>query len=131
MEGIDWVIGKGMEGGYYYGEKQPNRFWQETGFLFIILKGGVISLALFLLILLPAAYLGIFKSKNAFTRAAGIYVFVYILWLYPFGVPNFSFKYALVWISVWICYSKKLRKMPEEQMTNIMKTGKLQKSNYD
>lgn len=111
----DWVIGKGIDGSYYYPYAE-NLFRSgiETDYLNIILKGGVISLVLMLLILIPAILKGIFFSKNVLSKAAGIWILLYVLCLYPTPMTKFSLFYLLVWISVGICYSSRFRALTDD-----------------
>lgn len=118
MNTVDWIIGRGFSGEYYCpliieGALVAHRGIIETGFLQIILKGGIISLGLLLLIILPAIIKGIFYSKNMLSKAAGIWIFLFLINMYPAIPTNFSMSYLLVWISVGICYSKEIRDTPE------------------
>jgi hypothetical protein len=117
----DWIIGKGMDGEYYCPGVDENditgyRPVIETGYLQIILKGGMVSLGLFLLIAIPAMIKGIFFSKNTFSKAAGIWIFLSLVYLYPAALNYFSLFYVLVWISIAICYSKNIRNMSENSV---------------
>jgi hypothetical protein len=122
----NWILGKGMLGEYYSpGLDEGNyisvyRSMIETNYLNIILKGGVISLGLLLLITIPALFLGIFRSENILSKAAGIWIFLWLLSLYPATVNTFSLNHILVWISVGICYSTAIRKMPEENVRRLL-----------
>jgi len=114
----DWVIGKGVNGSYYCpdideDQESDNRTLIETGYLQIILKGGLIRLTLFLLIAVPAVFLGLFFSKNILSKAAAIWVAVALISLYPATVESFSLQYLLVWISISICYSRQIRRIPD------------------
>ena len=120
MEEEDWIIGKGMDGKYYspgIGESDY-RTLMETGYLQIILKGGLVRLILFLLIAIPAIILGLFDSKNLLSKAAAVWIFVALISLYPATVESFSLQYLLVWISIGLCYSKNIRKMTDEFIKN-------------
>lgn len=118
----DWVIGKGMMGKYYCPEvPSPNdvrgfRYVIETDFLQIILKGGLISLLLLFGILIPAAVKGIFQSKNLLAKAAGIWIILALINMYPSTVNTFTLNYLLVWVSVGICFSKTIRYMSDETL---------------
>jgi hypothetical protein len=77
MKTEDWVIGRGMLGQYYCPGVDEATFQNsytdyrnmiETDYLNIILKGGLISLGLVLLITIPAAIKGIFYSKTYFQK---------------------------------------------------------------
>ncbi|MCZ2458025.1 MAG: hypothetical protein LC128_00225 [Chitinophagales bacterium] len=95
----DWIIGKGMEGKYYCpgidkGAFTDYRGMIETDYLNIILKGGIISLGLLLLITVPAMIKGIFYSNNLLSKAAGVWIFMWLTDLYPTVVDTFSMHYA-------------------------------------
>jgi hypothetical protein len=121
MKTTDWIIGKGINGQYYCPGVIPDarsdyRPIIETDYLNIILKGGIISLLLFLLITVPAAIKGIFYSSNNFSKAAGFWVLMWLMNLYPTTVVTFTLNYILLWVAVGICYNKRIRSIPEELM---------------
>lgn len=129
MKMKDWIIGKGMMGEYYC----PNvddatdennytdyRSMIETDYLNIILKGGIISLGLLLLIAVPAVFKGLFYSKNILSKAAALWILLWIIDLYPATVTTFTLNYILVWVSIGICYSKKIRNMSESAIKEII-----------
>jgi hypothetical protein len=121
----DWIIGKGIMGQYFCpgidkGNLSPFRGVIETGYLQIILKGGILSLSLFLLITIPAIILGLFFSKNMLSKAAAIWIFLALVNLYPATVVSFSLNYLLVWVSVGICYSGKIRNSSEMEVTSAL-----------
>lgn len=109
-ETLDWIIGRGIGGTYYCPISDSNyRTTIETGYLYIILKGGLVSLALFLYLLLYSAYLGFFRSKNMLTKAMASYLVIHVILLVPFGLPAFSIEYVFVWICVMYCQSETWR----------------------
>jgi len=117
----DWIVGRGMNGEYYcpdVTEDQPSNYRDliETGYLQIILKGGLIRLVLFLLISIPAIFLGLFSSKNLLAKASAIWIIVALISLYPATVESFSLQYLLVWISIGICFSKEIRNLSNAQI---------------
>lgn len=119
MKTDDWILGRGINGEYFCPEIQedlPTNFRSviETGYLQIILNGGLISLGLFVLISIPAIIKGLFYSKNTLSKAAGLWIFFALISLYPATVATFSLRYLLVWISIGICYSKTIRNIPNE-----------------
>ncbi|WP_299819021.1 hypothetical protein [uncultured Pontibacter sp.] len=133
METEDWVIGRGIDGlvaapvGLFEDHvdgKPGYRDGIETDYLTIILKGGIISLGLLLLIAVPAIIQGIFFSKNMLSKAAGIWILLWLVSLYPTTVTTFTLNYLLVWISIGICYSKQIRNIPESELAPALK-GKL------
>lgn len=123
MSTNDWIIGKGMNGKYFcpgvdVDDRTGYRRIIETDYLNIILKGGIISLVLLILILVPAIIKGLFYSKNLLSKAAGFWIFLWLVDLYPANVYAFSLNHLLVWISIGICYSEKIRNISESQMKN-------------
>lgn len=124
----DWIIGKGINGKYFCpgvmegeGKITIHRTVIETGFLQIILNGGLVSLVLFLLITVPAMFKGLFFSRNFLSKAAGIWILLLFLNLYP-GMPViFSLNYILAWISVVICYSDELRNLSDTEIMSLLK----------
>ena len=93
----------------------------ENGYLQLYLNGGGIYIALFLLVLLPAALLGIFKSSNQLAQASGIIVFLWLLDMAVWGLPRLTLEYLLVWICAGICYKKSLRDTPDEEISEFFK----------
>lgn len=112
-ETLDWIFGRGINGSYYcilFDDSFVNyRGVIETGYLYIILKGGVISLSFFLFFLLNSAYIGFFKTNNTLTKAMALYLVAHVIYLLPFGLPSFSLEYIIVWICISYCQSKTWR----------------------
>jgi hypothetical protein len=129
MDPWDWLVGKGMDGTYFCpgiddGNMTGYRSTIETDYLQTILKGGIVSLGLFLLIALPAMFKGIFYSKNILSKAAGLWILWALINMYPSSINTFTMQYILVWIAIGICYSKILRNMPEEILTEYFRNRK-------
>lgn len=127
---IDIVIGRGMDGSYaqdmydsygiLLGEKRDGI---ETGYLNLILKGGIINVLLILLIAIPAIYKGIFASKNLFSKAAAMMIVIWLIDMYPDANPShFSIRYILFWICVGICYSTEIRNIPESILKRVFRS---------
>lgn len=119
MQKKDWIIGKGIKGLYYCPTGVSEDVYRgviETDYEQIILKGGIISLGLLILITVPAVFKGLFYSKNILSKAAAIWILLWLLALYPANVTTFYLNYLLVWISIGICYSKEIRNMPEDSV---------------
>ena len=127
MQLIDWVIGRGMSGlvaapiDVDPSEEHPGyRDGVETDYLTIMLKGGAISLGLLLLIALPAMIKGLFFSKNMLSKAAGFWILLWLISLYPSTVTSFTLNYMLVWISIGICFSDTIRLSSEETIIQYL-----------
>jgi hypothetical protein len=128
MDKKDWIIGKGLNGEYFCPNIDPNqisdyRDYIETGYLQIILKGGLVRLILYLLISIPAIILGLFFSKNILSKAASIWIAIAILSLYPASVVSYSLEYLLVWISISVCYTKKIRNLTDIELIEFFKAN--------
>jgi len=126
MEVKDWIIGKGLNGEYFcpgvtegVGRITIFRRVVETGYLQVILNGGLISLVLLLLIAIPAMIRGIFYSNNILSKAAGIWIFLFLLYMYPGTITKFSLHYLIVWISIGISYSKQICSLPDETIREM------------
>lgn len=129
MQLQDWIFGRGMNGKYLCPEVHADfegyRHVIETDYLNIILKAGLISLVIFLIIAIPAMIKGLFFSKNNLARAAGIWIFIGLINMYPTYVKTFTFNYLLIWIAIGICHSKSLRNIDELTMRNYFKNIKM------
>jgi len=122
------TFGKGMNGTYYSpmsGDTDDEgiafteveyRNVIENGYLQLMLTGGVVHIVLFLLVTMPAAIIGIFKSSNNFTRACGIFILLRLIDMLIYGLPSFSMSYILVWICAGVCYSSQLRELSDESI---------------
>jgi len=127
MNTKDWIIGKGINGEYFAPDIEKEQLTNyrsniETGYLQTILKGGLISLGLFILIAVPALLKGIFYSRNILSKAAGIWILMALINSYPSTVNTFTLKYLLVWISIGVCYSKEICRMENSYIKGIMNT---------
>lgn len=123
MKPVDWIIGKGINGQYYcpgveLGQGRISIFRRgiETDYLTIILKGGIISLGLILLLAIPAMIKGFFSSRNLLVKAASTWILLYLLCLYPAPVTTFTLNYLIVWISIGLCYSREIRSLTDDDL---------------
>lgn len=135
MGNKDWIIGRGMNGEYYcpiFTEEVNSdyRDLMETGYLQIILKGGLIRLILFLFIAIPAIFLGLFFSTNILAKASAFWIIIALISLYPSTVESFTLQYLLLWISISICYSRQIRMMPDRLIHENLKYVKTSISSF-
>jgi hypothetical protein len=131
------IFGKGMNGDYYFpmeesvsedGVIQSEVIYRnviENGYLQLLLTGGIVHIVLFLLLLLPAAILGIFKSSNQFTLASGVLILLWLLDMFIFGLPRLSLHYIVVWICVGICFKPSIRRMTNDEILKEFQKAKL------
>ena len=134
MSPTDFVIGKGINGTYFCPEvdrewsggedpKHKNlddRVYIECGYLQLILNGGVIYLALYLLILIPAMFKGFFLSRNLFSKSCAFLILMHLIDMAPFGLPTFSLRQFTLWFCVAVCFSKEMRRKDEEEMKKFL-----------
>jgi hypothetical protein len=135
MKTNDWIMGRGIYGKYLCPGIDEGLFTDyrsviETGYLNIILKGGIIELGLLLLIAIPAVIKGIFFSKNYLAKASGAWIFLWVISLYPATLNSFNLDYILLWIAIGICYSKGIRNIPEEQIKELLSSKHTRLSSF-
>lgn len=119
MDETGWVFGRSWFGTYYEPAWMKNRTSIETGFLSLILRGGIVYLILYLCVLLPSAIKGLCQSKNVFVKAFSLMIFFHIIELYPFGWPSFTIGYFSVWIGAYICQSQYYRNLTDEKVKQL------------
>lgn len=125
MKANDWIVGRGIDGSYFAPDVEENQLTNyrtviETGYLQLILKGGLINLGLLLLITVPAIILGLFFSNNILSKAAAMWVFQFVIDLYPQNSVSFNLSYLMVWVSVGICYSKYVRSLSNSEVRYLL-----------
>jgi O-antigen ligase len=122
------VFGKGMDGVYFFPMARSEveegvvfdevvyRNVIENGYLQLLLTGGIIHIILFLLVLIPAAFLGIFKSSNQLSVASGALILLWMVDMLIYGLPTLNLHYIVVWICVGICYKSSIRDASNEEI---------------
>ena len=113
----DFIFGRGLEGtvlrSTFTGTEAD---YIENGFLILMLKGGILYLIPFLLILFRAIFLGIYKSNNDLVKALAYLLLIYLIIMVGYNVPLFSTKYIVMWISVSACFTPELRNASNEEI---------------
>lgn len=134
MSEDELLVGRGALGTYYSpyfeswnkyneGGDSSTRSSIEVGYLEIILKGGIVMMILYLLFLLPAAYLGIFKSKNFISKMSGFMILVYIiLWTVSY-IPIYSADFILLWMAAGSALSPSIRQIKTQDIVIKSKQG--------
>lgn len=121
MDKQSWVWGRGWFGCYYdYGLGAP-RPYIETGYLALILRGGLIYLVLYVSLLLFSGLRGLFLSRSIFVKSFSLVILLSIVELYPWGWPQFNFKFYAIWLGVYICNTKLYLKMSDRQIMSLFK----------
>ena len=124
----DLLIGRGFYGTYYCpnvdkdsdtGESDDNREVIENGYLQIILKGGIIYLLLYMMLMIPAIVKGV-KAPNQLSKACAVIVFVQLVDMLVFGVPTFNIKTFMIWMAVSVCYNKRISGMTDDEVNEML-----------
>lgn len=120
---IDWIFGRGIDGTYYCPafKDNPNRSVIETGYLQIILKGGIVFLIFYLFFLLKAAYLGFFRSNNMLGKTMSLFLLANVIFLVSGNTLEFSLRQIIIWVSVLFCFNNRFRIMDDESVYNMIK----------
>ena len=126
-----WLFGKGILGSYYSetmdiamsnGEYSDfkNRIGIETGFLQYILKGGLLYLISYMLLLIFAIFNALKYSKNDFLKIAALILagrfFISTISEYP----CFDLKNIVVWILIGLCINKKTLNLSNDDVKKII-----------
>ena len=107
-----WLVGRGINGAFVSGEGYM-RDVIEWGYLYLILKGGIIYLVVYVYIFAKAAYLGLARSRNLLSKALAFICLFRILSLIPFGLPAVSVEFFISWIGVRLLFNKDVRNMDD------------------
>ena len=117
---LNWIIGKGVSGGYWDGDYGQLRPGIENGIRHMLLKGGILYLGSYLLLSLHAIYLAVFRSNNKLMKGLAIYILTLTAFMFVWGTPAFSFTYLFLWISyIWI-FNTKIRRMSDDDIRRYL-----------
>ena len=107
---FDWIFGRGMSGTYMSPSvaeiDKLHRNVIETGYLNLILHGGLCLLIPYVMLMIKSVYQGLFFSHNLLCKVCAIYIGMHILFLYPGGTPQLSIQYLMLYIFIAICNSR-------------------------
>lgn len=120
----DYLFGRGAFGVYELlntNQKRPDIEW---GFLWFILKGGVVYLLLYIMFNLYAMYLGLFKSNNAYCKIMGYGALLRVVALLPFGIPFFGFGFFAGTLISGLLFYSNFRTLNDQQLKAIIAGGK-------
>lgn len=122
MDFFSWIFGRGLYGTYYSPTAIDyiHRGMIETGYLNMILKGGIINLLLYVLLLTRTIYNGIFKSKNNLGIAFGYLALIHLILLYPGGHINMNFEFCILWFGIAFCNNVKLNYASNREITRYI-----------
>lgn len=127
-DGSQWLFGKGVLGTCYspYFDRSVTdgdsayRVGLEVGFLQYILKGGLFFLCIYMMLLISAAYYGINKSSNSFSKLIGlISINNFIVSCISQG-PALIMPFLVLWILLGCSFSKSILNMTDIQIKKII-----------
>jgi len=99
----------------------PDRITTEVGYLQMILKGGFLLFLLTCFLMLYAAFVGVFKSKNRLCKRLGIYILILsILSIVSFR-PAFTPTFIILWLAIGTVLNKKNRHLTDDEVNKIVK----------
>lgn len=117
----DWIFGRGIKGTVLRSVLTGNvAEYIENGLLTLLLKGGLLYLIPFLMIVFRAIYLGLRNSNNDLVKAMAYLLIIYLIIMFPFNVPCFSAKYIFMWISVNACFQPELRNAGNDEIYRMI-----------
>lgn len=106
----DWIFGRGMDGGYYQivtneetGETSDNRRGIETGYLHLVLKGGISYALCIVLIIFNAMYLGRKDKNKIISRYFVLIMISYLIDLYTTTpICSFAPRTIIFWFVIGV-----------------------------
>lgn len=123
----DFMFGRGLEGKYStptfapkYDLVSGGRDGIEIGFLQIILKGGILLLVVYLLVIFRALYLAFFRTNNQLTKILAFLIICHLIVMFWARVPAADANSMLLWLSVGFCFSETIRAMNDDQIKYIL-----------
>ncbi|MCM1332613.1 MAG: hypothetical protein NC248_08395 [Bacteroides sp.] len=125
----DVLKGRGITGTYesitVNSEEITEREGIETGYLNLILKGGVVYLIIMAILFVPPIFLGFLNSRNRYMKILSCCNLLFIM---AFCAANnnmtFSIRYFLFIFGSYLIYQKKYRRMTNNQIEAIILSEK-------
>lgn len=117
-----WIWGRGANGTFHtlYDYSGGQRVYMEWGYLYLVLKGGIIYLFLFVFCLLHGAYVGYFRSNNAFSKALSFMCLILVMNLVSTGAePQYSMLYVISWMCFGLVERKEVRSLSDSEIFNF------------
>lgn len=110
----DWIIGRGMSGSYAQtvinretGEISARRTSIETGYLNMMMKGGIIYIIIVLILLLKSVKKALLYGNDDY-KYLGVILLTYLIDLYTTNpVCAFSVRSVIFWFSISCCLQNK------------------------
>jgi hypothetical protein len=138
LSSTERIVGRGSLGDYYsdffegtrkYYEITGRVGWKgdsairntiEVGYLQMILKGGYILFGLTVFMMLYASFVGVFKSKNRFTRSLGMYIMLLTILSIVSFRPTFTPTFIFMWLAIGTVLNKSNRSLSDTKIKEIL-----------
>jgi len=106
---VSWMFGRGSLG-EYYSPTYGMRGVIETGYLHLVLKGGLIEAFLFTALIVYATLKGWFCSKVKIVNAMSLFLLIQLPFMYMGSPVDYNLNNLAIWICVGCCCNKRMRK---------------------
>ena len=115
---MDYFIGRGLTGFVQKFDrgKQGLSNSIEIGYFHLMLKGGLMYLIPYFIILFTSFYLGFYRSKNDISRGLSGLILWQLIYMVSFGMPNFNLSYSLIWIAVATNLNATFRRLSNKEI---------------
>lgn len=116
---LSWIFGRGVNGTFDIGGG-ARRHTLEWGFMWLILKGGILYLLFYVVVLYKTFKKGFFHSNNVLSKSLAVLCLAQVLLLIPFGVPAVTVQFLLVWHSVRLLNTPEFVSLTDEEVNNLI-----------
>lgn len=119
---LSWIFGRGVNGSYETSATSVSiggrRQSMEWGFLYLILKGGIPYLIMYVYLLLHAFAMGIYHSKNLLSKGLAFICLLGVILLADVYTPSYGIYYFMIWMSYGLLENEKIRQLDDETIKN-------------
>lgn len=93
------------DGTYWSGIFNICRSDIEGGFFQFILRGGLVSLVIFIILAFTALWKGLRADTGSMSFYLGLYILEHLIWMITYGNPGVNMDFILLWIAIGACLS--------------------------
>lgn len=122
----DWIFGFGIDGGYYsrWFGSDPNTGGRETievTMLHLILKGGLLLLFSYIIIIVKGIIIGFKEGQNRLIFACCLMLSGHLVCMCIGDYPSRSLLIQIIpFIMVGICTNERMQSIPDDELDNIL-----------
>lgn len=123
----NWLIGEGAAGSYqsnwFYdegGAMQGKRYGSEVGILNILMRNGIIGVALYFLLLFTVSFIAIQQSANVLSKMLGL--FIAFRWTFSFieEFTQYDLNFFFFWVAIGLVSSINFRRMTDNELIKYL-----------